>query len=143
MLLDANLLLYAVDSTSRENAAAAAWLQGILTGDRRVGLPWQTIGAFMRIATHPRVTTDPLSGAEAWGFVERWLAAGPTWVPPATERTAAVLGRLIETTPATGNLVPDAQLAALAVEHGLVVMTADTDFARFPEVRSFNPLRGR
>lgn len=141
MLLDANLLLYAVDSTSREHAAAAAWLEDVLNGHRRVGLPWQTLGAFLRIATHPRVTTNPLSAAEAWSFVRRWLAAGPTWIPPATERTAAVLGELLDESGATGNLVPDAQLAALAVEHGLVVMTADTDFARFPQVRTMNPLR--
>lgn len=140
MLLDANLLLYAVDATSPQNAAAAAWLEEVLQGQRRVGLPWQTIGAFVRIATHPRVATTPLAGADAWGFVHRWLQADPVWVPPATERTAAVLGRLVERTPATGNLVPDAQLAALALEHGLVVMTADTDFARFPEVRWSNPL---
>lgn len=110
-------------------------------GDRRVGLPWPTIGAFVRIATHPRVTRNPLGGAAAWSLVERWLAAPPTWVPPATERTAAALGKLLAGTPVTGNLVPDAQLAALAIEHGLVVMTADTDFGRFPEVRWTNPLR--
>lgn len=140
MLLDANLLLYAVDATSRHNEAASAWLEETLRGDRRVGLPWQTIGAFVRIATHPRVATNPLTPSQAWGFVSRWLSAGPTWIPPATERTAAVLGRLFEATPVTGNLIPDAQLAALAVEHGLVVMTADTDFARFGEVRWRNPL---
>lgn len=142
MLLDANLLLYAVDASSPQNAAAGGWLQEVLRGDRRVGLPWQTIGAFLRIATHPRVATHPLSGAEAWAFVRRWLDAGLVWIPPVTERTAAVLGRLVEDVPVTGNLVPDAQLAALAIEHGLVVMTADTDFERFPEVRWSNPLRG-
>lgn len=133
--------LYAVDEESAEHERAAAWLQDVLRGDRRVGLPWQTIGAFVRIATHPRVTRNPLSGAAAWSLVERWLAAPPTWVPPATERTAAVLGELLDGTPVTGNLVPDAQLAALALEHGLVVMTADTDFGRFPGLRWTNPLR--
>lgn len=87
------------------------------------------------------MTRNPLGGAAAWSLVERWLAAPPTWVPPATERTAAALGKLLASTPVTGNLVPDAQLAALAIEHGLVVMTADTDFGRFPEVRWTNPLR--
>lgn len=142
MLLDANLLLYAVDASSPHNSAAGAWLQGVLRGDRRVGLPWQTIGAFLRIATHPRVAAHPLSGPEAWGFVQRWLDADPVWVPPVTERTATVLGRLVSEVAVTGNLVPEAQLAALAVEHGLVVMTADTDFERFPDVRWSDPLRG-
>ncbi len=66
--------------------------------------------------------------------------AAPVWIPPATERTARVLARLVHDTPATGNLVTDAQLAALAIEHGLVVMTADTDFGRFSDVQWSNPL---
>ena len=106
------------------------------------GLPWQSIGAFLRIATHPRVTRNPLSTEDAWGYVQSWLDADPTWVPPATGRTAAVLARLMRAAPITGNLVTDAQLAALAIEHGLVVLTADTDFARFAEVRWTNPLLG-
>ncbi len=142
MLLDANVLLYAVDARSQQNAAASRWLDSALNGDRRVGLPWQTIGAFLRIATHPRVTTQPLTSDGALGFVRSWLDADPVWIPPATERTAAVLARLSTTTPVTGNLVPDAQLAALAIEHGLTVMSSDTDFARFPEVRWHDPLRG-
>ncbi len=140
MLLDANLLLYAVDAASPLNEAASDWLESQLGGTRRVGMPWQTIGAFLRIATHPRVVTNPLSSGDAWGFVQRWLDADPVWVPPATERTARILGELTRRLPVTGNLVPDAQLAALALEHGLVVMTADTDFARFPDVRWHNPL---
>ena len=140
MLLDANLLLYAVDRASDQHAAAAAWLTRILNGTTRVGIPWQTIGAFLRIVTHPRVTTRPLTGAEAWAHVEAWLASDPAWIPPASERTAAVYGELAGSVPVTGNLVPDAMLAALALEHGLTVMTADTDFARFPNVRWENPL---
>lgn len=142
MLLDANILLYAVDSSSTLNERAGQWLEEALNGDRRVGLPWQSIGAFLRIVTHPRVTTDPLTPEDAWSFVQGWLDADPTWVPPATERTAAVLRRLVETTPASANLIPDAQLAALAIEHGLTVVTADTDFARFPDVRWHNPFTG-
>lgn len=140
MLVDANLLLYAVDRASHRHDAAATWLTSVLNGTTRVGIPWQTIGAFLRIVTHPRVTTQPLTGAEAWAFVDTWLAADPAWIPPASERTAAVYEELANSVPVTGNLVPDAMLAALAVEHGLTVMTADTDFARFPDVRWENPL---
>lgn len=142
MLVDANLLLYAVDEQSPHHEAAADWLTRVCNGDRRVGLPWQTIGAFLRIVTHPRVTKRPLTGPQAWTFVSDWLAAAPVWIPPATEQTAAVLASLMDGEPrATGNLVPDALLAALAIEHGLTVMTADTDFERFDEVRWDNPLR--
>ncbi len=141
MLIDANLLLYAVDRTSPHHHAAAVWLETVLNGDRRVAIPWQTIGAFLRISTHPRVTRQPLSGAEAWGFVQSWLDADPSWIPPVSERTAAVLASLMSHLTITGNLVPDAQLAALAIEHGLTVYSADTDFGRFPDVRCTNPLR--
>ena len=140
MLLDANLLLYAVDRSSQHHDAAASWLTGVLNGTTRVGIPWQTIGAFLRIVTHPRVTTRPLAGAQAWAFVDAWLAADPAWIPAASQRTAAVYGELVASVAVTGNLVPDAMLAALAVEHGLTVMTADTDFARFPGLRWENPL---
>lgn len=140
MLVDANILLYAVDRTTAPHQAASEWLTGVLNGRRRVGLPWQSIGAFLRIVTHPRVTTNPLTGAEAWRFVSSWLDADPAWVPAATERTAAVYGELAGTVPVTGNLVPDAMLAALALEHGLTVMSADTDFGRFPGLAWENPL---
>lgn len=140
MLLDANILLYAVDAHSAHNEPAAAWLSDVLNGDRRVGLPWQTIGGFIRISTHPRINESPLSTTEAWSYVKEWLACDPVWVPPATERTARVLAELMASSGPTGNLVPDAQLAALAIEHGLTVCSADTDFGRFPEVSRLNPL---
>lgn len=140
MLLDANLLLYAVDRDSPHHEAASHWLTAVLNGERRLALPWQTIGAFLRIVTHPRVARNPLTSGDAWAHVQSWLDADPTWVPPATARTCGLLRRLLSTPSVTGNLLPDAQLAALALEHGLTVMTADTDFERFPEVRWRNPL---
>lgn len=140
MIVDANLLLYAVDDSSGHNVAAASWLQEVLAGDSRVGLPWQTIGAFLRIATHPRVAENPLSGADAWRYVAEWLAIPVVWIPPATESTARVYARLCEQVEITGNLVPDAQLAALALEHGTELVSADTDFMRFPGLRWTNPL---
>lgn len=141
MLLDANLLIYAVDIRSPHHDAAAQWLANVISGDERVELPWQTIGAFLRIITHPRVSPRPLDGEAAWSHVTDWLAAEPVWIPPATERTAAVYERLLTQTTITGNLVPDAQLAALAIEHGVILCSADSDFARFPELRWENPLR--
>lgn len=139
-LVDANLLLYAVDATSPHHRAAHAWWEGMLNGSSRVGLPWQTIGAFVRIATHPRVTRRPLGAEVAWGYVAEWLGVDVVWVPPATERTVEVLGGVLQRSGVTGNLVPDAQLAALAIEHGLTVASADSDFVRFPGVRWINPL---
>lgn len=140
MLLDANLLLHAVDSESPHHARAAEWLTAVLNGERRVALPWQTIGAFVRISTHPRSSEHPLTATQAWGYVAAWLDAPATWVPPASDRTVELLGELITAHQVTGNLVTDAQLAAIALEIGAVVQSTDSDFARFPTVRWANPL---
>lgn len=141
MLVDANLLLYAVDEESKYHQAAARWLTEVLRGDRRVGLPWTTIGAFLRISTHPRIYLNPLSSDVAARFVGAWLDARPVWIPPTSRGTFAQYQVLAGDMTITGNLVPDAMLAALALEHGLTVMTSDTDFVRFPGVRTLNPLR--
>lgn len=140
MILDANLLLFAVHAASPFHERAHAWLTEQLNGSRRVGLPWQTIGAFLRIATHPRAFARPLSPATAWSVVADWLAADPVWVPVPGPRHGEILGGLIERYGVHGNLVPDAQLAALAIEHGVAVASADTDFARFEDVPWINPL---
>lgn len=140
MLLDANVLLYAVDQSSAQHERCAAWLTEAFNGQRRIGLPWQTIGAFVRISTHPRVFARPLTAAQSWAVVEHWLDAPTTWVPEAGERTARILGTLITEGHLHGNLITDAQLAALAIEHGIAVVSTDSDFARFPAVQWVNPL---
>jgi hypothetical protein len=140
VLIDANLLLYAVDAAAPEHGVVAPWLEQRLNGDRRVGLPWESLTAFVRIATHPRASSRPLAPAEAWRFVEEWLAAPAAWIPQATERHGVVLGGLLRRYRLSGNLVPDAHLAALAIQHGLEVWSADTDFARFAEIAWRNPL---
>jgi uncharacterized protein len=140
ILVDANLLLFAVDRASPFHERAHAWLSAMLDGERRVGLPWPSLSAFLRIATHPRAAAYPLAPDEAWQHVREWVTAEPVWVPTPTERHAEILGDLITRYQVSGNLVPDADLAALAIEHGLSVCSADTDFARFPEARWVNPL---
>ena len=141
MLVDANILLFAADRTSPHHKPAAGWLEAALGGSRRVGLPWESLVAFMRIATHPQVMRDPISSRTAWVQVREWLAAPSAWIPAPTPRHVDVLGSLLDATAVTGNLVHDAHFAALALEHGLAVCSADTDFARFPEVEWVNPLR--
>lgn len=140
VVVDANVLLCAVDEASSHHLAAAEWLTLALNGNTRVGLPWQTLGAFVRISTHPRVAASPLSAAEAQSWVDDWLKAPAAWVPSATKRTVQVFGDLIRNHQVTGNLVTDAQLAALAIEHGVPMVSVDSDFARFPEVTWLNPL---
>jgi toxin-antitoxin system PIN domain toxin len=140
MLLDANLLLYAVDSTSPRHEAALDWLSGELSSGRRVALSAMTISAFVRIATHPRVFEHPLTADAASDLVDAWLAVPTVWVPPMGEVTLRHFSKLVRDARATANLIPDALLAALAIEHGLEIASVDTDFARFSGVRWTNPL---
>jgi toxin-antitoxin system PIN domain toxin len=142
MLVDASILLYAVDSRSPFHERASRWLTDRLRGASRVGLPSQSLAAFVRISTHPRAAEQPLTPDQAWCHVTDWLAADVSWIPNPTERHADVLGDLITRYQLRGNLVTDAQLAALAIEHGLTICSADTDFARFDEVRWENPFAG-
>lgn len=140
MLVDANLLLYAVHKQSEHHEAAAEWLTHRLNGPRRVGLPWQSLGAFLRISTHPRAFERPLSPATAWERVTNWLSAPVAWIPQPSHEHPRVLGTLITAYDVRGNLLPDALLSALAIEHGLTLYSADTDFARFRELRWENPI---
>ena len=141
MLVDANILLYAANAAAPEHAVATAWLDAQLNGERRVGLPWECLTGFLRIATHPRAFERPLRPDEAWGLIGDWLAAPMAWIPMPTDRHADVLGGLVRRYHLSGRLIPDAHLAALALQHGLEVASADSDFARFTEIRWFNPLR--
>ena len=140
MIVDANVLLYAADRSSRFHDGASDWLERALNGPSWIGLPWQSLVAFVRIATHPRAVARPLTAADAWRQVENWLAADVAWMPVPTDRHREVFGRLITVNDIRGNLVGDAHLAALAIEHGVGVCSADSDFARFPEVRWVNPV---
>lgn len=135
MLLDANLLLYAVQREAEQHERATEWLTEQLNGSRRIGLPWQSLAAFLRIATHPRAFERPLSSVTAWERVRDWLEAPVAWIPEPGPEYPRLLGELITTYDARGNLVPDVMLAALAVEHGVALCSADTDFARFRELR--------
>lgn len=139
MIVDANVLLYAVDSTSTFHSRARDWLEDALNSATRIGFPWASLLAFQRIATHPRASTSPLSPAEAWQHVTDWLEAASAWVPVPGPRHADVLRQLIVDGDLRGNLVTDAHLAALAIEHGVAIASADSDFARFPTVAWVNP----
>ena len=139
-LVDANLLIYAVNRDSPEHERAASWLQDTLNAPGRTAIPWESLTAFVRVVTNSRIVPRVLSSAAAWRFVEEWLAVSTVWTPGPTETHASVLGGLISKYRVTANGIPDAHLAAIAIEHGLDVASADTDFARFTEIRWRNPL---
>lgn len=140
-LVDANLLIYARVTDVPDHPAAHRWLEERLNGTPRVGLPWPSLLAFVRITTNPRVFRNPMALMEAWRQVEQWLALPSVWVPQPTERHATVLSSQLAYIGGRSTLVSDAHLAALAIEHGLTLCSADGDFARFPALRWENPLQ--
>lgn len=139
ILLDANLLIYAHVEDFEAHAAARAWLDERLGGTARVGLPWPSLLAFLRLVTNPRIFARPEPMADAWTQVDEWLHAPAAWVPSPTARHAEVLATLVPAV-TRPNLVPDAHLAALAIEHGLTLCSTDGDFARFGDLSWMNPL---
>ena len=140
ILIDANILVYSHVETFAQHKAAHKWLDQQLNGTTRVGLPWFSLIAFLRLVTNPRVFERPAPMADAWRQVRAWLACEVTWIPQPTERHADLLDELLALPGVHANLLPDPHLAALATEHGLTLCSTDGDFARFPSLRFLNPL---
>jgi len=140
VLVDANILLYATDELSPFHVRAKTWLEAAVNGPRRVAIPWQSFGGFLRISTNPRALADPLQPVEAWALVERWIDAPAVWIPAPSSGYRQILGRLISALDLRGGLVSDAMLAAMCIEHGLTIVSADSDFARFTEITWHNPV---
>jgi hypothetical protein len=139
---DVNLLLYAYDASSRFHPAAAAWWRACLSGSEPVGLPPVVVFAFLRIGTSRRVFEHPMTPDEGAGHVRAWLAQPIVQVlEPRADHLERVL-TLLESLGTAGNLVTDAQLAALVLESDAVLHTADTDFLRFAGLTWLNPLTG-
>ncbi len=141
MIVDANVLLYAVDERSHFHQTARTWLESAMNGIERVGLPWVSLMAFQRVITHPRAMTQPLAPADAWSYITDWLDADQAWLPTPGPRHREILGRLLIDGNLHGNLVTDAHLAALAIEHGTGICSFDSDFARFNDLRWTHPER--
>ena len=140
ILVDANLLLYAANHAAPEHPRARAWLDERLNGVARVGLPWPSVLAFVRLASNPVIVRAAVTPGEAWRQAEEWLACQPVWIPAPGPLHADILGGFVRESWMTSRLVSDAHLAALAVEHGLTLCSTDGDFARFPGLQWENPL---
>lgn len=140
IVLDANILLYAYDSTSAQHRKARSWVERTFSNGTLVGLPWQTVTAFLRIMTNPRLPGERLTLEEAVQVVDQWLAQpNVRFLGPSDEHWSFFRQMIIEGQ-AQGALISDAHLAALTLEHGAVLHTTDRDFARFPGLRWLNPL---
>ena len=139
IVVDVNVCLYAHDASSPCHEAAHAWLRTALNGLEPVRFPWTTIVGFRRVATSHRVLESPLSVEQAAGVVDVWLEAPAGGIVEPTERHWRVLRDLMVDSDARGPLVPDAHLAALAIEHGATLATTDRDFRRFLGLRLLDP----
>ena len=135
IIADANVLLHAVNRDAREHEVARVWLTGALGGVESIAFAWTVILAFIRVGTHPSVLPRPLTAAEAIGAVESWLAAPTAIVVEPTPRHLPLVSGLLGRTGTAGNLVSDAHLAALALEHDAEIVSFDRDFGRFEGVR--------
>lgn len=139
IVLDANILFYSYSTASPEHQKAKDCVEQLFSGTETVGLPWQTIAAFLRISTNPRLP-GARPATEAAHEVEAWLSQPSVRIVTPGEDHWRVLRQLMFEGQAFGPLVSDAQIAALAIENGAVLYSSDRDFARFPGLRWMNPL---
>lgn len=140
-LVDVNLLINAVHTASPDHGRARAWLDGKLQRREAIGLPWAVLVGFVRITTNPRITNHPFTLEQALAQVREWLALPGVAVLHPTGEHARHFAEQCLAAGATGNLVSDAHLAALAVEHGCELASNDADYGKFPGLHWINPLR--
>ncbi len=134
-VVDANVLLYAVNRDAPHHAPARKWLDTALSGDEAIGFAWVVLLAFLRLTTRQGLFPKPLTLEQAVSVVEAWLARPTAVVLEPTARHLSLLGGLLAPLSTAGNLVSDAHLAALAIEYGGELVSFDTDFSRFRGLR--------
>lgn len=135
VVVDANVLLSAVNTAGAHHEDSRQWLDDSLAGSEAVGLAWVALLAFIRVGTNPAILPAPLTSGEATGQVERWLRAPAAVAVEPSSRHPSLLRGLLRETGTAGNLTTGAHLAALAIEHGADIVSWDRDFARYPGVR--------
>jgi hypothetical protein len=142
ILVDANILLYAEDSSSPHHTRSREFWDAALSGNEPVYLCWTVISAFIRISTNYRVFERPLTLDQALGKVRSWLTQPCVRIAVPTDNHFNAFSSLLEAGQAAGNLVTDAHIAALAREYGLTLYSTDSDFSRFPGIKWKNPAAG-
>ena len=141
IVVDANLLIYAVDSDSPHHRRALAWLEQTLSRSDPVGLAWVVLLAFIRITTRPGVLRRQLSPEAALDYVESWPKQPCVETISPGRDHWRILRSLLAGSGTAGNLTSDAHLAAMAIEHGATLCSADNDFRRFAGLVHSNPLK--
>jgi toxin-antitoxin system PIN domain toxin len=140
ILVDANILIYAYQSSAKEHASSLAWLDEQFAGREQVALPWESLNAFLRLVSNPRVFSEPATMADAWRQVDAWLRMPNVWIPVPTPQHAAIMTELCGASQLAADDVPDAHLASLTISHGLKLATHDRGFGRFDGLRWFDPI---
>jgi hypothetical protein len=140
IVVDANLLIYSYDLSSADHKKSVDWIERVFSGTEAVGLPWQSVSAFLRVVTNRQLPGIRVSVDEAVAVVEEWLQAPNVQILVPGDQHWSLLKQMILEGRASGPLVSDAEIAALTVEYGGMLHTADRDFARFPGLRWVNPL---
>jgi hypothetical protein len=140
ILVDANLLIYAVNADAPLNRKAKSWVESALSARETVGFSWNVLLAFLRLTTRPGLFRRPLPVGTAFDLVASWLDQPSAVIVHPGPRHLQVLRELLLPLGAGGNLTSDAHLAALAIEHRAELCSSDTDFARFKGLKWRNPL---
>lgn len=140
-IVDLNVLLYAVNESAAQHQAARRWWEGAVNDEELVGLAWTVLLGFLRVATNPRVFPHPLSPAAAMDRIDAWLAQDNVRIVRETQDHWETLKSLVDRAGTAANLTTDAHLAALALTHDAALVSCDTDFARFRDLRWENPLQ--
>jgi uncharacterized protein len=140
IVVDANLLIYSYDLDSAHHKKSLSWLEELLSGVEAVGLPWQSVSAFLRVITNRRLSGMRVTLEQAVQVVDEWLQQPNVQILVPADQHWSVLRQMILEGRASGPLVSDAEIAAITIEHGAVLHTTDRDFARFPGLRWKNPL---
>ena len=141
ILVDVNILLYAEDKFSPLNEMARKWWDEQLSGESPVCFCWEIISAFIRISTNRQIFKKPLTVSQAIKRVQSWIDQPCVCMINPTDSHWRIFQTMLQEGQATANLVADAHLAALAVEHGCLLYTTDSDFSRFPRLKWKNPLK--
>ena len=139
IVVDVNLLIYSYSRQFAQHDTARNWLETQFN-TTRVALPWSSLLGFIRVLTNARIFGKPESTSAAWSRVKEWLQRDNVWIPEPGEKHLEILESLLLLPGISNKLIPDAHIAALAIEHGLTLYSTDNDFARFPGLRWVNPL---
>ncbi len=139
-IVDLNVLLYVVNENTPHHQTLLDWWESAVNGDESVGLPWVVLLGFLRITTNPKIFPNPLEPATAISKINTWLSLANTYLVTEKDEHWEILRTMLADAGTAGNLTTDAHLATLAISHGAVLVSCDSDFARFRGLRWENPI---